>query len=159
MAADSPTEELTSFIEDVGLVYEDLGLTRIWGRVLGWLLVCEPDYQSAEDLAQVLQSSTGNISMATKSLVRAGMVERQTLPGDRRTYYRIRPGAWTTVFEDQTREVARLRELAEHGLGLLNGEPVEHRRRLEELQDFMALWEREIPALLARWRNERHQDT
>jgi DNA-binding transcriptional regulator GbsR (MarR family) len=158
MQAQDRVEELTSFVEEVGLVYEDLGLTRIWGRVLGYLLVCEPDYQSAEDLAEVLHSSRGSISMSTKSLVRGGMVERQTLRGDRRTYYRIRPGAWTVVFEDQTRVVARLRELAEQGLGLLNGEPAERRRRLAELQDFMAFYEREVPALLARWQSERRQD-
>lgn len=157
MHAEGRGEELASFVEEVGLVYEDLGLTRIWGRVLGWLLVCEPDLQSADDLAEVLHASRGSISMSTKSLVRAGMVERQTLRGDRRTYYRIRPGGWTAVFEDQTRVIARLRELAEQGLGLLNGEPAERRRRLAELQDFMEFYEREIPPLMARWKSQRHQ--
>jgi hypothetical protein len=42
------------FADEIGLVYDDLGFPRAWGRVLGWLLVCEPDYQSAEDLAAVL---------------------------------------------------------------------------------------------------------
>lgn len=159
MQAQGRVEEVVSFVEEVGLFYEDLGLTRIWGRVLGWLLVCEPDYQSAEDLARVLHVSRGSISMSTKALVRAGMVERQTLRGDRRTYYRIRPEAWTGVFEEQIRSTARMRELAEQGLGLLNGEPAERRRRLEQLQDFTVFYEREIPALLARWQSERRQDT
>ncbi len=157
MQAQGRVEELVSFVEEVGLFYEDLGLTRIWGRVLGWLLVCEPDFQSAEDLAEVLHVSRGSISMSTKALVRAGMVERQTLRGDRRTYYRIRPEAWTGVFENQTRVLAQLRELAEQGLGLLNGEPAERRRRLEELRDFMEFHEREVPALLARWQSEHRQ--
>jgi hypothetical protein len=36
---------------------------------LGWLLVCEPDYQSAEGLAVVLHASRGDISMAMASAI------------------------------------------------------------------------------------------
>lgn len=96
-------KELVSFADEIGLFYEDIGLPRAWGRVLGWLLVCEPDSQSAEDLAAVLHASRGSISMATRTLIHMGSVERHTKPGDRRTYYRIRPGTWTAVFEQQYR--------------------------------------------------------
>ena len=144
-------EELDSFADDVGLSYEELGFPRAWGRVLGWLLVCQPDFQSAEDLATALHASKGSISMATQALVRAGMVERQTLRGDRRTYFRIRPGAWVSVIEEQARNATKLRELAERGLELLNSEPGERRHRLEELQNLMALFEQETSVLLARW--------
>ncbi len=116
MHAKSRDEDLVSFADTVGLFYEDLGLPRAWGRVLGWLLVCEPEYQSAEDLATVLHASRGSISMATRSLIRAGSVERHTKRGDRRTYYRIRPGAWTNVFEQHIRTTRRLRELAISGV-------------------------------------------
>jgi DNA-binding transcriptional regulator GbsR (MarR family) len=143
--------ELGNFADDVGLSYEELGFPRAWGRVLGWLLVCQPDFQSAEELATALHVSKGAISMATQALVRAGMVERQTLRGDRRTYFRIRPGAWTSVIEEQMRNATKLRELAERGLELLDGEPSGRRRRLEELQDLMALYEQETSVLLARW--------
>ena len=138
MKEESRAEELGSYADEIGLWYEELGAPRIWGRVLGWLLVCEPDFQSAEGLATALHASKGSISMATKALTRAGMVERQTLRGDRRTYYRIRPGAWTTVFEEQTRTATKLRELAERGLELLNRAPGEDRRCLAELHDLTA---------------------
>lgn len=157
MDEESRAEELGSYADEIGLWYEELGAPRVWGRVLGWLLVCEPDFQSAEGLATALHASKGSISMATKALIRAGMVERQTLRGDRRTYYRIRPGAWTSVFEEQARTATQLRKLAERGLGLLHGEPAERRRRLEELQDLTAFYEREAPLLLARW-HKHHQD-
>ncbi|MDQ3885456.1 MAG: MarR family transcriptional regulator [Actinomycetota bacterium] len=159
MHPEGHVEELVNFVEEVGLFYEDAGMPRLWGRVLGYLLVCEPDLQSAEQLAQVLHVSRGSISMCTKALVRTGMVERQTLRGDRRTYFRIRPEAWTGVFEDQIRSTARLRELAQQGLGLLGNQPPERLRRLEQLQEFTAFYEREIPALLARWRSEHQQGT
>jgi len=150
-------DELGSFADDIGLFYEELGYPRVWGRVLGWLLVCQPTTQSADDLASALHASRGSISMATQALIRAGMVERQTLRGDRRTYYRIRPGSWTTLFEEQTRMATKLRELAERGRTLLNGEPAERRHRVEELHDLTAFYEQEAPLLLERWhKDDRH---
>jgi hypothetical protein len=46
MDAEGQLEELVSFADEIGLLYEDLGAPRIWGRVLGWLLTCQPNYQS-----------------------------------------------------------------------------------------------------------------
>lgn len=155
MDVEGLVEELGGFADDIGLCYEELGFPRVWGRVLGWLLVCQPDSQSAEELATALHASRGSISMATQALVRAGMIERQTLRGDRRTYYRIRSGAWASVFEDQTRIATKLRELAERGVTLLNGKPAERRNRVEELQDLAAFYEQESPALLTRWHKHR----
>jgi DNA-binding transcriptional regulator GbsR (MarR family) len=158
MDAERMVEELDNFADDIGLFYEQLGFPRIWGRVLGWLLVCQPDIQSAEELATALHASRGSVSMATQALIRTGMVERQTVRGDRRTYYRIRPGAWTTVFEDQTRIATELRGLAERGLILLNDEPAEQRDRMEELHDLAAFYEREAAILIKRWHSQ-HQHT
>ncbi|MGH3975773.1 MAG: GbsR/MarR family transcriptional regulator, partial [Pseudonocardiaceae bacterium] len=134
MDTDGRLEKLRSFAEDVGLFYEDLGLPRAWGRVLGWLLVCEPPLQSAEELAAVLHASRGSISMATRSLIRMGCVERQATRGDRRAYYRIQPGTWSAVFEHQLQSATKLCQLANHGLELLNGEPPTRCDRLQELQ-------------------------
>lgn len=155
MDARDLAEELASFADEVGLLYEQLGFPRVWGRVLGWLLVCQPDVQSADDLALALHASKGSISMATQALTRSGMVERQTVRGDRRTYYRIRPEAWVSVFEEQARTATKFRELAEWGLKLLNNAPSDDRRRLEDLHDLTAFYEREAPALLTYWRKHR----
>ena len=158
MDAEGLVDELGSFADDIGLFYEDVGFPRVWGRVLGWLLICQPDSQSAEALAAALHASRGSISMATQALVRAGMVERQTLRGNRRTHYRIRPGAWTSVFEEQIRTATKLRDLAERGLTLLADEPAERRHRVQELHDLTAFYEREAADLVERW-HAQHQAT
>ncbi len=158
MDTDGRHEKLLSFADDVGLLYEDLGLPRAWGRVLGWLLVCEPALQSAEELAAVLHASRGSISMATRSLIRMGCVDRQATRADRRSYYRIQPGIWATVFEHQLQSATKLSQLANHGLELLNGEPPTRRDRLQELQGFIAFYERECRALIAQWYREHDQE-
>jgi DNA-binding MarR family transcriptional regulator len=156
-AADSRFDELVSFADEAAVFCEDLGLPRAWGRVLGWLMVCEPDHQSADDLAAVLHMSSGGISAATRALIRLGYVERLTKRGDRRIYYRIRPGAWTGIFEQLIQIVTGLSLLAERGLGLLNDEQATQRQRLRELHDLSASYERESLALLARGHHDRRQ--
>jgi DNA-binding MarR family transcriptional regulator len=158
MDTDGQLKELASFADEFGLFYEDLGLPRAWGRVLGWLLVCEPDYQSAEDIAAVLHASRGSISMATRTLIRMGTVERQTKRGDRRTYYRIRSGAWTAIVEHQIQRTTKLRQLAEQGLELLNGGPATRRGRLQEFHDLTTFYERESLGVIARWHRDRGQE-
>jgi DNA-binding transcriptional regulator GbsR (MarR family) len=147
--------ELVSFADEFGRFYAGFGFPHAWGRVVGWLLVCQPSCQSTEDLATVLYASRASINATTRTLVHAGMLERQTRRGDRRTYYRIRPEVWTSVFEEQTRTATKLRKLAQRGLELLNGQPDERRHRLRELHDLAVLYEQEGPALLARWQKHR----
>jgi DNA-binding transcriptional regulator GbsR (MarR family) len=158
MDSDGQLKELLGFADEIGLLYEELGLPRAWGRVLGWLLVCEPESQSAEDLAEVLHASRGSISMATRSLIRMDVIERQTKRGDRRTYYRIQPGTWTGVFEQQIQTTTKVCQLTKKGLELLNDEPAARRDRLRELHDFTEFYERECLALIAKWRNDRAQE-
>ena len=65
------------FVEELGVLLElEAGAPRMVGRVLGWLLVCEPPEQSAAELAERLQASRGSISAATRLLLRMGMIER-----------------------------------------------------------------------------------
>jgi DNA-binding transcriptional regulator GbsR (MarR family) len=154
-----PSEELVSFADEVGMFYEDVGLPRAWGRLLGWLLVCEPEFQSAEDFATVLHGSRGSVSMTTRALIRSGMVERRTVRGDRRTYYRIRPESWTAVLEEQQRSTKRLRTLAEQGLELLKDEPPERRQRLEHLRSLMSFFEQKLPGLIDDWRRQQESES
>jgi DNA-binding transcriptional regulator GbsR (MarR family) len=92
-----------------------------------------------------------------KFLVPAGLVERISRPGDRRDYYRCRPGAWADLARDQSRLYDEFRKLAERGLELLADAPAARRERLQDMHDFYAWLEREMPALWERWRREQQE--
>ena len=146
------------YVEEVALGLERQGLFRMAGRVLGWLLICDPPEQTFGQLAEVLQASKGSISAAMKFLVPSGLVERISRPGDRRDYYRCRPGAWADLARDQSRQYEAVRKLAERGLELLADAPPHRCERLRDMHDFYAWLEREMPALWARWREQREHD-
>jgi DNA-binding transcriptional regulator GbsR (MarR family) len=149
--------EVKRFIEEVGLLFELTGLPRMAGRILGWLLICNPPHQSTGELVEVLQASKGSISTMTRLLIQAGMVERMGMPGKRRDYFRITLGTWSVLIKQRQAQIAAIRQLAERGLELRSGEDTDRLQRLQEMRDFHAFFERELPVLIERWEQERQQ--
>ncbi|MBN1679038.1 MAG: MarR family transcriptional regulator [Anaerolineae bacterium] len=148
-------DEKEQFVEEIGHFFERSGLTRMAGRILGWLLICEPPHQSMKELAQALHASKGSISSMTRMLIRLGLVERFSFPGERRDYFRIRPDAWQYLMDTKLTELRHMREMAERGLALLEEKDSDVRHRLSGLHDIAIFLEREFPALVERWQRER----
>ena len=72
------------FIEDMGDLMDEHGMPHMAGRVIGALLVCDPPHRSLDELAEELQASKGAISMSTQLLIRLGVIEKISIPGERR---------------------------------------------------------------------------
>jgi DNA-binding transcriptional regulator GbsR (MarR family) len=147
-------EERKRYVEDFGLFFDQFGLGRMLGRVLGLLLLSDPPERSAAELADELQASRGSMSQATRSLVRLGLVQRISRPGERRDYFRVRPGAWHELMRQEMSSITMFRRMAERGLEIQGAAGPEARLGLEEMRDFYAYWERELPAVLERWERE-----
>ena len=143
------------FVEEVGILFEQTGLPRMAGRILGWLLICDPPHQTTGELAEALLASKGSISTTTRLLIRIGLIERLSLPGVRHDYFRIKPGAWHQLLKDTLDQTTAFRQLMERGLALLENKSLLTRQWLEEMHDMYAFLEREFPALLKRWEQER----
>ncbi len=143
------------FVEEAGLLFEMLGLPRMAGRIFGWLLISKPPHQSPGELAEVLQASKGSISTMTRLLMQIGLIERMSLPGQRRDYFRVRMNAWSELTKQRLTQIQAFRQLAERGLGLLQGEDPSLLQRLEEMRDMHAFLERELPLMAERWEQQR----
>lgn len=149
-----PSEEILQFIEAFGLFFEQSGLPRTAGRILGWLLICDPPHQTMHELVEALQVSKSSISTASRILIQANFVDKISLPGKRRDYYRMNEKAWTNIFLTSVKQTAAMREMAEQGLALLADEPTEQQRRLRDMHALYLFLERELPLLLERWHEE-----
>jgi len=149
--------EIKHLVEDVGLLLEAEGIPRMAGRILGWLLICNPPHQTIDEMAAALQASKGSISTMTRYLIQLGLVERVGLPGQRRDYFRFRTGQWSSFFKEESRRANALLQLTKRGLDLLEGQDPALQLRLKEVHDLYAFFERELPALLQRWEQERQQ--
>lgn len=146
--------EEKQFVEEVGIVFEQTGMPRMAGRILGWLLISDPPHQSTDQLTKALMASKGSISTVTRLLIRIGLIERLSLPGVRHGYFRLRPDAWQNAIRHGIDEIKMIRQLAEHGLELLTDKPPLTRKWLEEMRDMYVFMEQEFPALVERWEQE-----
>lgn len=144
-------DEYRRYAEEVALHFEEGGLSRTVGRIFGWLLICDPPHQTMDDIAEGLQVSKSSVSTATRQLIQLGMVQRLSLPGERRDYFRVMQGAWETMMRQGQSQIEALRRLADEGLALLDDRSPEQQERLQEMRDFYAFFEREFPLLLERW--------
>jgi DNA-binding transcriptional regulator GbsR (MarR family) len=138
------------FAEDVGRVFEGFGVSRMAGRVLGWLLICDPPRQSSGDLIAALGATKGSISTATRMLQAAGLVDRVAVPGRRGDAFELRPDAFHEA-HDQLGTMRVFRELMERGLAVLGDESSPRAARLRRTRDFYSYLEREFPALVQRF--------
>lgn len=145
------TDDYRNFAEDVALYFEQAGLSRTAGRIFGWLLICDPPRQTMNDLVDGLHISKSSVSVATRFLIEVGLIQRISVPGERRDYYCIVEDVWHTMMQQRMSQLVAFRKLAEQGLDMLADQPVERRKRLCEMRDFYAFWEKEIPVLLDRW--------
>ncbi|RPI34933.1 MAG: MarR family transcriptional regulator [Chloroflexota bacterium] len=147
------------FIEDIGLFFEQMGMPRIAGRMLGFLLISDPEAQSITNITQALKASKSSISVMARFLVENGLIERVASPMPRRDYYRFKSGGWILYMRQWLGLMSELHEIAERGLALTEGKPDPLRERLLEAHDLFSLMEERMPALLEtleKERGERH---
>jgi hypothetical protein len=150
MTGEARNEERQRFIEDMALLYERAGHTRMQGRITAWLMLADPPHQTAGEIAAGLQASKASISTNIRMFVDAGVVERFTRPPERRDYYRLTGDPWARAVERGFALITAFRGLTERGLSLV-GDAHAGRARLEETRDFYEFYERELRAVLARW--------
>jgi DNA-binding MarR family transcriptional regulator len=150
-----PTEAERHYVEEVAIFFESSGLPRMSGRVLGWLLICEPPIQSSQQLVEALEASKGSISTSTRQLMQLGLIERAAVPGERGMHFTITPDSWLRLLENRMASLTEFRGIADDGVALLKGAPKARRARIELIRDFYAFLEAEFPKLIERWHEQR----
>jgi DNA-binding MarR family transcriptional regulator len=151
------SEELEACLQRIALHFEASGLPRTAGLILAHLLTCEPPHASVTELAERLGISMGSASTMTRMLSTTGLVEKVGLPGSRMTYFRLADDGFERMFAGQSKLLASFGPLAEEGVRLLGSERPERGERLRSMQALYAFYERELPLLAARWREERER--
>ena len=152
------TPEQRELIEEFGLLQEQMGGTRMQGRVSGWLLLCTPPVQSLTEIAEGLGVSKAAVSGAARLLLQSHIVERAGEPGQRGDFYRALPADPEGILPLD--HVRTLHGLIERGLRTVAGrdQTQPNITLMRDLLDFTAFVEAELPSLLARWRERRAAD-
>ena len=146
-----PRDEEITYADHMGRFYaRRYGYPPMVGRVLGYLLVCDPREQSIAELSDALLASRSAITQALAVLERIGVVRRSRAAGERMDRVAIDfASAQAQGFD--TSEYRELGEMAREGLAVVGDAPPERRAALlgmAALADFLV---DRLGALQAEW--------
>lgn len=143
-----PADWQQEFLDQIAAAGDVAGVPPSFVRVLAWLVVCDPPHQSVEQLRAALGLSAGAVSMAANTGIRMGLVERLSRPGDRRLYYRVRPGGWDRLLVARLEATSRMRAIAERAIA----QAPNATGRLAEMRDVYAWFEKNMSGLIDEFR-------
>jgi predicted transcriptional regulator len=141
------------YAEEVAVVLGGMGLQPACGKLLGWLLICDPPQQSSAELAAALDLSKASVSTGMRTLERIGLVRRVAVPGVRGHVYEMHPDALIDIGSDAGRLYRQVRELMDRGLALVSDDGG-RAERLRVTRDFYAFIEREVPRLIQQFKQD-----
>jgi len=147
------TEKKYTFVDDFSLKMEQIGHPRIYGQILGWLLICDPPEQSFSDLMNNLNISKASVSNTTRMLLEAGFIKKVRLTGERQVYFRMQKGALIGFMERQLGIIHQLKEISEEGLSIIQDENADS-SRLNAMNTFYTFLDSEIPTLIKKYKKD-----
>lgn len=139
------------FAEEVGVVLGQMGMPPAFGRLLGWLLICDPPSQTSTQLAEALGLSKGSVSTGMRMLERSGLVHRVPMPG-RGHAYEMQADALVKA-TDPAGRFGMMRDVTDKGLAALGDPESERARRLRVTRDFYDFFSVRIPQLMEEFNN------
>ena len=115
-------KQLQDWVEQVAMYLARDGVPPIAGRILGWLMICDPPEQSAAQISAAVGASRASLTMNLRLLTSMGFLTWRTRPGDRTMYYRMADDAWQAVVRRQIAGIASFLDITRQGLDLLGPE-------------------------------------
>ena len=135
------------FAEEVGTVLSGMGLPAAFGKLMGWLLICDPPQQTSSQLAQSLGLSKGSVSTGMRALEQLGMARRVPTSGRGHAYEMLPDALVRTV--DARRLYLVIHDVMQKGIDVLGGdETLPRAQRLRVTRDFYAFVGERIPQLI-----------
>lgn len=134
-ALDDTDKDVLTWVEQVAVfLTSHYGIALITGRVLGWLMICDPPPQSARQIADAIGASRASLTTSLRFLTAAGFVRRHTHPGERVVRYRMDDDAWMTVLHRRLAAIVSFRDIAQAGTELV-GPTNPRSKRMQDARD------------------------
>jgi DNA-binding transcriptional regulator GbsR (MarR family) len=142
-------------VEKSGVLMEQMGFTRMIGRLMGYLFIAEPPYKTFTDIQDYLQASKSSISTSLQFVINQGLVVYFTVPGDRKRYFKLNAESWSDLIKKDIGQLTQARKLIEECIAVRSEAYPQFNRSLKEISDLYAFLEKELPVLIERWEKSR----
>ena len=148
---DVPRDDELTFADHLGRFYaRRYAYPPMVGRVVGYLLVCDPRDQTIGELSEALLASRTAITGALDVLERTDAIRRSRAAGERMDRVRLDMSSPQARGFDIT-EYQQLGDLAREGLEVLKDAPAERRAELLEMAAFADFLVDRIRAMQHEW--------
>ncbi|MFI7637408.1 GbsR/MarR family transcriptional regulator [Nonomuraea sp. NPDC049400] len=115
-------EPLLEWVERVAMYLARDGVPPIAGRVLGWLMICDPPEQSAGQISEAIGASRASLTSNLRLLTSMGFLTWRTRPGERTVYYRMAEDAWAVVVRRQVASITSFMDITRDGVDLVGAD-------------------------------------
>lgn len=148
-------EDLLRAVERFAHTMEMSGMPRMAARVFAYVLAEDSDRYTAAELADGLRVSPAAISGAVRYLVDARLLFREREPGMRGDLYRVYDDdVWSAIMAARGTVTDHFLVAIDEAIDLI-GEDTRGGRRLLETRQFFSFFQREMDAMMERWREHR----
>lgn len=152
-----PSDAEVTFADHAGRLYSRrYGMAPMVGRLLGYLMICEPREQSIGELAEALLASRSAISSAVNTLEQLGLICRARAAGERMDRIVVDRTS-RRAFGFDPSEYEELAALAREGLSVLADAPPRRRAVLLEVAAFADWLIDRLPEWEQDWNAHRQQ--
>lgn len=149
-------EAVSRFVEHFAAQLVEAGMQRMPARVFGALLASDAGVLTSAQLGEQLQISPAAVSGAVRYLAQVHMVSREREPGSRRERYRVHGDQWYEALTNREAVIKRWEDALREGVTSL-GADTPAGRRLAETLAFFEFVEKEVEAMMERWRVHREK--
>jgi DNA-binding transcriptional regulator GbsR (MarR family) len=147
--------EEQQFVDGWSAILALEGLPPVAGRLWAWLLVCEPEDQTVQEIADAIGASRGAISGAVRMLEPSGLIIRSKRRGERREYWRTSPDAMIHSLQAKERQTRPSFNALDTAITALSDRPEASLARLRETQRLYAMLLDMFPRLITQINEER----
>ncbi|MER6018491.1 hypothetical protein [Streptomyces anulatus] len=155
------TESEKTFVEKVAqYYYENDGMPHERGRVVGYMMICDPAAQTADEISLMLGVERAAIDRIVDQLTPendpVSVFERTGALSENYTL-RLRENSWAPKVRGIFSEFPDFHRIAATGLRALRAEGAsdERLRRLANMERFLGFVSSEMPAILERYEKNR----
>lgn len=146
----------TAYLERVGKMWEEVGLTNIGGKILGYLLICGKPMVSFQELVDELGVSKASVSNNLKALTGIHFVDMVRPKGDRKSYYKPNKVDMVEMMKKRSALFELYANVMDEGLAFVEDKQSDAAAFMQETRDFYRWMKKKMPMLLDEYRETRN---
>lgn len=140
-----------SYVEKVGVFFEQNGYSPVAGRILGYLMTADDRGRSFYEIHQFVKASKSSVSTALTRLIETGIVRYLTISGDRKRYFFIDTKPWITHTKSRAEFFVLFASLVGECIALREDKDSSFTKGLVHLEKFHHYLAEEFPKLIEKW--------